>query len=154
MILWFYEVVHKRCPALRLLEPNEQLFPPLKELTAVHRTGMIFPDCTFSHCGSKGSREDKTLWVSSCADSQSRHLSLCEATFTHRMEHLYPWNGTPLPWGQAERAGAVQPREKVVRWPESGLSVSKGEVQERRGQNLQQGLWWQNKGKWFQDQRG
>jgi len=37
--------------------------------------------------------------------------------------------------GQAERAGAVQHGEgKAVGRPESGLSVSKGEQQERRGQ--------------------
>jgi len=35
----------------------------------------------------------------------------------------HPRDGTPSPWVQAERAGAVQPgEEKAVRWPESGLS--------------------------------
>ena len=53
------------------------------------------------------------------------------------------------------RAEAVQPGDgKAARWPESGLSVSKGELQERWGRTLEQGLWWQNKGKWFQAQRG
>jgi len=47
-----------------------------------------------------------------------------------------PRNGTPLR-GQAEGAGAVQPgEEKAARRPESGLSVSKGELQERRGHSL------------------
>jgi len=40
-----------------------------------------------------------------------------------------PWNGTLLLQGQAERAGAVQPgEEKAMRRPDSGLSVSKGEL--------------------------
>jgi len=47
-----------------------------------------------------------------------------------------PWNGTPLLQGQAERAGAVQPGEKAARSLESSLSVSKGELQERKGQTL------------------
>jgi len=49
-----------------------------------------------------------------------------------------PWNGTPLLWGQAERAWALQPGgEKAVRWPDSSLSVSKGELQEQlRSQNI------------------
>ena len=42
-----------------------------------------------------------------------------------------PRDGTPLLWGQVERAGAVKPgEEKAVMWPNSGLSVSKGELQE------------------------
>jgi len=49
----------------------------------------------------------------------------------------YLWNVTLLLSGQAERAGAVQPgAEKAVRCPDSGLSVSKGELQERRSQTL------------------
>jgi len=44
--------------------------------------------------------------------------------------------------------------EKSLRGPDSGLSVSKGEIQERRGQTLQQSLWSQNKEKWFQIKRG
>ena len=43
-----------------------------------------------------------------------------------------PWNGTPFLQGQAEKAGVVQPREEKA----LGLSVSKGELQERRGQTL------------------
>ena len=37
-----------------------------------------------------------------------------------------PHNGTPLLWKQVERAGVVQPGEKALGRPESGLSVSKG----------------------------
>lgn len=52
-----------------------------------------------------------------------------------------PRDGTPLPQGQAERTGAVQTgEEKAIRKPSSGLSVVKGGLQERRGQNLCQGL--------------
>ena len=48
-----------------------------------------------------------------------------------------PKDGTPLLEAQAERTGPVQPgEEKAVRCPDSGLSVSKGELQERRGQTL------------------
>ena len=44
-----------------------------------------------------------------------------------------PRDGTPLLHEKAERAGAVQPgEEKALGRPESGLSVSKGELQERR----------------------
>ena len=40
------------------------------------------------------------------------------------------------------RAGAVQHgEEKAAREPESGLSVSTGELQEGRGQTIEQGLW-------------
>jgi len=53
-----------------------------------------------------------------------------------------PWNGTLLLQGQTEGAVAVQPGElKAARQPNSNLSVSKGELQERRAQILQQGLW-------------
>ena len=39
--------------------------------------------------------------------------------------------GAPLLWGQAERAGVLQPREeKAVRWPDSDLPVSEGGTQE------------------------
>ena len=42
---------------------------------------------------------------------------------------------------QAARAGAVQPgEEKAAGRTDSGLSVSKGELQERRGQTLYQDL--------------
>jgi len=41
--------------------------------------------------------------------------------------------GTPFLWGQAERAGAVQPgEEEAAGRPESRLSVSEEELQERR----------------------
>ena len=53
------------------------------------------------------------------------------------------------------RAGAVQSGEgKALRRSESSLSVSKEELQERRGQTLQQSLWSENKEKWFQIKRG
>jgi len=40
-----------------------------------------------------------------------------------------PRDGTPLPWGQAERAGAVQSgEEKAAGWPDNSLSVSEGEL--------------------------
>jgi len=49
-----------------------------------------------------------------------------------------PSDGTPLLQGLAERAGAVQPGEekKATRCLNSDLSVSKGQLQERRGQRL------------------
>ena len=47
-----------------------------------------------------------------------------------------PRNGTPLQ-GEAEGAGTVQHgEENATRRPEIGLSVSKGELQERRGHSL------------------
>jgi len=48
-----------------------------------------------------------------------------------------PRDGTPPLCGQAERAGAVQPgEEKALGRPESGLSVSKGGLCEKRAQTL------------------
>ena len=48
-----------------------------------------------------------------------------------------PRDGTPPLQGQGVRAGAVQPgEEKAPRRPESGLTVSRGGLEERRGQNL------------------
>jgi len=47
-----------------------------------------------------------------------------------------------LPCVDRLRAGTVQSGEERAPWrPDSSLSVSEGELQERRGQNLQQGLW-------------
>jgi len=47
-----------------------------------------------------------------------------------------PRGGTPLLWGQAERAGAVQPGEKVPRPPQSSLSISKGAVRRKGTDSL------------------
>ena len=48
-----------------------------------------------------------------------------------------PRNGTPPLWGQAERAGAVQPGgEKALGRPESGLSVSKWEGYKKEGDRI------------------
>ena len=48
-----------------------------------------------------------------------------------------PRAGTPLPCGQAERVGAVQPGEKkALGRLYGGLSVLKGSLQERGGQDF------------------
>jgi len=45
-----------------------------------------------------------------------------------------PRDGTALLWGQAERAGAVQPgEEKALRRPHSNLAVTEGDLQESWG---------------------
>ena len=50
---------------------------------------------------------------------------------------MAPRDGTLLLQGQTVRTGAVQPgEENAPGRPESGLSVPKGELQERRGQTL------------------
>ena len=46
-------------------------------------------------------------------------------------------DGTRLVPEQSERAGTVQPgKEKASRWPDSGLSFSRGEQKGRSGQGL------------------
>jgi len=57
---------------------------------------------------------------------------------TDLLEHIQeghkndPRDGTPLLQRQAERSGVVQPgEEKAPMWPDSSLSVSKGELQKR-----------------------
>ena len=45
--------------------------------------------------------------------------------------------GIPLLWGQAENVGTVQPAdEKAPRWPDSGLSITKMELQENKWDSL------------------
>jgi len=50
-----------------------------------------------------------------------------------------PRYGIPLLRRQAGRAGAVQPRQEKAERPDSGLSVSKGELQEKKGTDRKKG---------------
>jgi len=64
-----------------------------------------------------------------------------------------PWRyqraGVPPLWGQAERAGAVQPgEEKAVRQPYSGLQYLRG-LQESWGGTFYNGMEQQDEGKWL-----
>ena len=57
-----------------------------------------------------------------------QHIQRRATKLIHRTEHLS--------YEDRQRGEAVQPvEEKAARQPESSLSVSKGELQERRGQN-------------------
>ena len=80
-----------------------------------------------------------------CSALVRRHLEYCPLMYSSQYRRVHaeeghkndPRDGTPLLREQAERAGAVQPREKKgLRRHHSGLLVSKGELQERRGQTL------------------
>ena len=66
---------------------------------------------------------------------QERHVSVgVHSEEGHKNDQT---NGTSLLRGQAERAGAVQPREeKAPKRPYSSLSISKGVLQERMGLTL------------------
>ena len=66
------------------------------------------------------------------------------------------WRKVGLLSSQAERAGAAQPGEgKALRWPDSGLSVSKGELQEKEGDRLSSRICCDNtRGKRFQLKEG
>ena len=58
--------------------------------------------------------------------------------------------GTPLQWGNTERAGAVQPgEEKTPRRPWSSLPLPEGGLHECWRGTFDNGMEWKDKGYWF-----
>jgi len=80
-----------------------------------------------------GETSPGVLQLLCCTAVQHRPVGVCPEE-GHKND---PRDGTPLLQGRVERAGAVQPGGgKAVRGPDSSLSISKEELQERRGQTL------------------
>ena len=120
-----------REPAMCPYSPESQPYPGLHQ----------------KKCGEKVKRGDPALLFCTCEASlgvlhldvessvQERHGPVgAHPEEGHKND---PRDGTPILLGQAERAGAVQPgEEKALGRPESGISLSEGELKEGRGQIL------------------